>query len=315
MHEPYHNIPDIIGEFMKGYRAAKEPAAIRRQEEQERIANALKGLELNYAPQTYEDEALKRGLEIERGQLENKALPEDIRLRQLNDSLRAQGQYLTHDQMRQLIRHNEEEHPLSMAERLARIAESQAKANQLGSPVQSAYDKAKATAQAKADVEDANARAATLESTYNTGDLLGNYESIANNPNFDKVVGKINTAELGTSKWTGGNKDRLALQAQIDYISGKLKDEIIQGYKGAISNYEQQEALRRIPNYKDDPASFRSKMELMMRLNNSVQMRAIRIDDLRNQGYSKLDALKIAQKEIPLPFEENEDEYAGATAL
>jgi hypothetical protein len=62
---PQLETPDFLGEYMKGYRASQEPAAMRRKAEEERIANALKGLELQYAPQQYEQEATARGQGIE----------------------------------------------------------------------------------------------------------------------------------------------------------------------------------------------------------------------------------------------------------
>ena len=296
---PRLELPDIIGEYMKGYRASKEPAAMRRQEEQERIANALKGLELQYAPEQYQQEALSRGLDIEKGRMENKYYPQT----QEADIAYKRGQIAGQ--------------PIERALMQAQIAKAVAEANAEQNPSQAAYLKTLAQEQAKSDVEDANSRATILESTYKAGDLLGGYDSIIEDPEFMNTVGKTNTAKLYTSKWVGGNEDRLDLQAQIDYISGMFKDQIIKGYKGALSDYEQQEGLRRVPNYKDDPASFKAKKALMSKLNDSVQQRVTLIDQLRRQGVSKIDALKAAQKAFPIDFNEKSvvDEYEGAVPL
>lgn len=130
MHQPDENIPDILGNYMRGYSLAGQPAAMRRQEEQERLANALKGLEYQFAPQQYEQEAEKRALSNAFQSRENEAQPEDIRLRQLNDALKAQGQHLSHDQLRMALKHMPQEYELAQQLKQAQIASALGKAQQ-----------------------------------------------------------------------------------------------------------------------------------------------------------------------------------------
>lgn len=127
---PQLDVPDFLGEYMKGYRASKEPSAIRRQEEQERIANALKGLELQYAPQQYEQEQIARGQGIEKTGMENAALPRDIAQRQRLADLIASQTGLTSQEIMQRMSHAEGMHPYNIQSKQAQIAESLGKAQQ-----------------------------------------------------------------------------------------------------------------------------------------------------------------------------------------
>ena len=138
---------------------------------------------------------------------------------------------MSHDQLRQLIRHSEAEHPLTMAEKRAKIYEALNKPAPL-TPAQAAEEKERAKHKvgfSNQVGEDLLGLAQQRQSLDYMGGLLTNYNDILKNS-----IGPISSV---VEKYAGPESSQ-ALLAQIDSASGEMVLSVLKSIPGASSNKE-----------------------------------------------------------------------------
>jgi hypothetical protein len=159
-----------------------------------------------------------------------------------------------------------------------------------------AEETAFATGMGKGKAEEYNTAITTYNALENQGLALNELINAANNSEFRNVTGKINQP---LTNWFG-TPEQQQLLGQLQTSSGEIALQIAPSLKGAWTGRDQAmvNSIKASPN--DFPDVFIGKLKAQSLINNALKERAQLKANYLEQGFSTLEASRLAAKETPL---------------